>query len=83
MRKLLIGLGVLVVLLVAAAVIIPFAVPVEVYSARVAALVKQATGRELKIAGPVRLSVLPMLASRRTMSRLPICRARARLTWWR
>ena len=62
MRKLLLGLGVLVVLLVAAAVIIPFAVPVEVYSARVAALVKQATGRELKIAGPVRLSVLPMLA---------------------
>ncbi len=62
MRKLLVGLGVLVVLLVAAAVIIPFAVPVEVYSARVAALVKQATGRELKIAGPVRLSVLPVLA---------------------
>jgi AsmA protein len=62
MWKLLVGLGVLVVLLVAAAVIIPFAVPVEVYSARVAALVKQATGRELKIAGPVRLSVLPMLA---------------------
>lgn len=62
MRKLLVGLGVLVVLLVAAAVIIPFAVPVEVYGARVAALVKQATGRELKIAGPVRLSVLPMLA---------------------
>ncbi len=62
MRKLLLGLGVLVVLLVAAAVIIPFAVPVEVYGARVSALVKQATGRELKIAGPVRLSVLPMLA---------------------
>ncbi len=62
MRKLLVGLGVLVVLLVAAAVIIPFAVPVEVYSARVAALVKQATGRELKIAGPVRFSVLPVLA---------------------
>ena len=62
MRKLLLGLAAFVVLLVAAAVIIPFAVPVEVYSARVAALVEQATGRELKIAGPVRLSVLPMLA---------------------
>src|SRR5271169_121971 len=62
MRKLLVGLGVLVVLLVAAAVIVPFAVPVEVYGARVATLVKEATGRELKIAGPVRLSLLPMLA---------------------
>ena len=58
MRKLLVSLGVLVVLLVATAVIVPFAVPVEVYGARVAALVKEATGRELKIAGPIRLSVL-------------------------
>jgi AsmA protein len=62
MRKLLVGLGVLLVLLVAAAVIVPFAVPVEVYGARVAALVKEATGRELKIAGPIILSVLPVLA---------------------
>jgi AsmA protein len=62
MRKLLVGLGVLVVLLVAAAVIVPFAVSVEVYGARVAALVKEATGRELKVAGPIRLSVLPVLA---------------------
>src|SRR5271170_4784099 len=62
MRKLLVGLGVLLVLLVAAAVIVPFAVPVEVYGARVAALVKEATGRELKIAGPIRLTVLPMPA---------------------
>src|SRR5271169_2406960 len=62
MRKLLVGLGVLVVILVAAAVIIPFAVPVEVYGARVAALVKETTGRELRIAGPIRLTVLPMPA---------------------
>ncbi len=61
MRKLLIGGVVLVVLIIAAVVVIPFAVPVTVYEGRLIALVKQATGRDLKIAGPVKLSVFPAL----------------------
>ncbi|HXP31123.1 MAG TPA: AsmA family protein [Stellaceae bacterium] len=62
MKKLLIGLAVLVVLVIAAAVVIPLVVPVEAYEGRLIALVKQSTGRDLKIAGPVKLSVLPALA---------------------
>jgi AsmA family len=62
MRKLLIGVAAVLGLVVAAAVMVPLAVPVGVYEGRVAALVKQATGRELKVAGPVKLSVLPALA---------------------
>ena len=62
MRKLLIGLAALVVLVIAAAIVIPLLVPVEAYEDRLTALVKQATGRDLKIAGPVRFSVLPTVA---------------------
>jgi AsmA protein len=62
MRRLLIGLAVLVVLVIAAAIVIPLIVPVAAYEGQVIALVKQATGRDLKIAGPVKLSLLPTLA---------------------
>jgi AsmA protein len=61
MRKLLVATAVLVVLIIAAAITIPFVVPVGAYQARLIALVKQATGRELRIAGPVKLSLLPEL----------------------
>jgi AsmA protein len=59
MRKL-VGLGVLAALTVAAPVVIPLVVPVGVYEGRLAALVNQATGRGLKIAGPVRLWLVPV-----------------------
>ena len=62
MRKLLIGLAALVVAVFAAAIVIPLVVPLAVYQGRLIALVKQATGRDLEIAGPVKLSVLPELA---------------------
>jgi AsmA protein len=62
MRKLLVAMAVLVVLIIAAAIAIPFVVPVEAYQGRLVALVKQATGRDLQIAGPVKLSLLPELA---------------------
>ncbi|HEV2100945.1 MAG TPA: AsmA family protein, partial [Stellaceae bacterium] len=61
-RKLLIGVAAVLGLVVAAGVFIPLAVPVGVYRARVEALVKEAIGRELTIAGPIKLSVLPALA---------------------
>jgi AsmA protein len=61
MRKLLVGLVVFVFLIVAAAVVIPLVVPVTIYESRLITLVKQATGRDLKIAGPVKFSVFPAL----------------------
>ena len=62
MKKVLIGLGVLVVLLIAAVVIIPTMVPVETYKAEISKQVEAATGRTFKINGDVSVSVLPNLA---------------------
>ena len=59
MRKLLVGLVGLVVLIIAAAVFIPLVIPVTTYEGRLVAIVKQVTGRDLRIAGPVKLSLLP------------------------
>src|SRR5262245_40204098 len=55
-------MAVLVVLIIAAAIAIPLVVPVEAYQGLLIALVKQATGRDLRITGPVKLSLLPELA---------------------
>ena len=62
MKKVLIGLGVLVVLLIAAVVIIPALVPVDTYKEEISKQVAAATGREFKINGDVSVSVLPNLA---------------------
>jgi AsmA protein len=62
MRKLFVAMAVLVGVIIAAAIAIPLVVPVEAYQGRLVALVKQATGRDLRIAGPVKLSLLPELA---------------------
>jgi len=61
MRQLLIGVAAVLGVVIAAAIVIPIAVPVWVYEGRVAALVKQATGRDLRVAGPVKLSIAPAL----------------------
>src|SRR5690242_1788398 len=53
---------VLVVLVVGAAVVLPQFISVDTYKDRLIAEVKSATGRDLKISGPVHLSVLPHLA---------------------
>jgi AsmA protein len=62
MRKLLIGIAVVLVLAVAAVVAVPLLVPVDAYKGRVVGLVKEATGRDFAINGPVRFSLLPNLA---------------------
>ena len=54
--------GVLVVVVVGAAIILPYVVPVNTYVERAIADAKSATGRDLQIKGPVHLSVLPRLA---------------------
>ena len=61
MRKLLVGLVGLVFLIIAAAVAIPLVIPVTAYEGRLITLVKRATGRDLKIGGPAKLSLFPAL----------------------
>ena len=61
MRKLLVGLVGPVFLIIAAAVAIPLVIPVTAYEGRLITLVKRATGRDLKIAGPAKLSLFPAL----------------------
>jgi len=61
MKKLLIGLAVIVVVIVAAAVVVPFFVPIDTYKNQLITRVKAATGRDLKIAGAVKFSLLPVL----------------------
>ena len=62
MKKILIALGVAVGLVAAAAVVVPFLVPVETYKAEIERRAYEATGRKLTIAGPVSFSLLPSLA---------------------
>lgn len=62
LKKILIGLGVLVVLVVAAAVIIPMVVPVESYKGEITAQVRKATGRDMVINGDIDLTVIPTTA---------------------
>ncbi len=62
LKKILIGLGVVLALLVVAAVAVPMLVPLETYKAQIAQRVEAATGRKFEIAGDVSLSVLPRLA---------------------
>ncbi len=61
MKKLLIGVGGVVLVLVAAVVILPFVVPAEAIKQQVVEQVRSATGREVSIKGRVDVSVWPSL----------------------
>ncbi len=61
MKKLLIGFAVVIVLIVAAAIAVPFLVPLETYKEEIAARVRDATGRELTIKGDIKFSLLPRI----------------------
>lgn len=64
-RKLLIGLAAffgLAVLLLAAALAVPFFISGNVYRAQVTALIENATGREFRIDGPIKFELVPDLA---------------------
>lgn len=61
MKKFLIGLAVLLVLLIVVALAVPFLIPADTYKQQLVKAVGDQTGRELTIAGPVRLSLLPRL----------------------
>jgi AsmA protein len=61
MRKVLIGIAAVIVLLLVAVLVVPFLIPFDKYKPELIAQVKQATGRDLRIDGAVRLSVIPRL----------------------
>jgi len=59
MKKLLIGILILVVVVIAAAVIAPFFIPLDFVKEKITAGAEDATGRKLIIAGDFDLSILP------------------------
>jgi len=61
MKKILIGVVGVIVLLIVAAVVIPLFIPVEKYKAEITNRTREATGRELVIDGPLRLSLFPSI----------------------
>jgi AsmA protein len=64
MRKLFIGLGIVVVLLVATALILPSLIPASVYKDKITEQVSSGLGRDVQIAGDVKLSVFPTLMAK-------------------
>jgi len=58
-RRVLIGLGVVALLLLAAVFIVPSLVDWNGYKPRIADAVREATGRDLVIDGDIGLSILP------------------------
>ncbi len=62
MKKLVIGIVILLAVIVSAAIIVPQLIPVDTYKKLVSDQVRGATGRELDIRGKVSMSVLPWLA---------------------
>ena len=61
MKKLLVAVLVIVALVIIAAVVAPFVVPVDAYKAKLIAAVKESTGRDLRIDGPVSFHLLPSI----------------------
>jgi AsmA protein len=74
LQKLLVGAAALVVVLLIAALAAPLLIPADVYKARLAGIVKERTGRDLRIDGPLRFSILPrigLVAGRVSLSSPP------------
>lgn len=61
-KKLLIGGGAILVVLLAVALIVPALIPTDVYKNQLISQIENATGRKAAIAGPFKLSVLPSLS---------------------
>jgi AsmA protein len=62
MKKVLLGLGIVVLLIVVALVAVPMLIPLERYKSEIQAQAKSATGRDLRIDGDISLSLLPTIA---------------------
>lgn len=59
MKKILIGLAAVLIVVSAAVVIVPMLIPLETYKEQIRAQVREATGRDLTIAGDIGLSLFP------------------------
>ncbi len=59
MKKVLIGIGVVIGLLVAAIIALPLLIDPNIFKPQIIAEAKKATGRDVAIDGPLRLSILP------------------------
>ena len=64
MRKFFIGLGILVVLLVASVLILPSLIPASAYKDKITDQVSSTLGRDVEIAGDVKLSVFPTIKAK-------------------
>lgn len=62
MKKLLIGLGVLILIILVVAIAAPFFIPAATFKNQIEQRAEAATGRKLTIAGPVKISLLPSVA---------------------
>ena len=62
MKKLIIIVGSIIALVIVAAIVIPFFIPMEKYKAEITAQAEKATGRQLVISGPLSLSLFPSIA---------------------
>ena len=62
MKKFLLALLGLIVVVIAAAVVVPFLLPTDTYKRQIEAQAERATGRKLSIAGPLDISLLPTAA---------------------
>ncbi len=60
-KRIVIAVAAVLVGLVALAVILPFVIPVETYRGQIEQAAQAATGRTLRIAGPLRLTIIPNL----------------------
>jgi len=58
-KRVLIGFGILLALVLGAALVVPFLIPVETYKAKIEDEAQAATGRPLKIKGALRFALLP------------------------
>ncbi len=59
MKKLLIGVGVVIVLLIVVVLVAPMFIPIDWVKEQIVAQVKESTGRDLKLDGDVSVSLLP------------------------
>ncbi|MGH6898635.1 MAG: AsmA family protein [Geminicoccaceae bacterium] len=62
MKKILLALLGVIVIVIAAAIVVPFLLPTDTYKQQIEAQVERVTGRELVIAGPLDISLLPTAA---------------------
>jgi uncharacterized protein involved in outer membrane biogenesis len=61
-RHLLIGLAVVFAVIIVVLLAIPLIVPSDFIAAQIASMVRQETGRDLRISGPISFSVMPRFA---------------------